>query len=272
LRRDRRCCFIENFFLIYFSNSTTGSFLGAGETNLIVAKNAYLEVFNLEENQLHLLCDVPTFLRVRKLMAIKTMFPIDLLFLVLDMYFVVASFDFETKELRALYSEKILTRDEADRSDLIFTAYFPPEPATKRFIISFCVDGVFTHMHFDTELSFSEGHGLSGTITAKSNDFIMDAGCDIVDTIFMDGGYTVGFIIRDTETRAISVKTYDIEPDQLNLLPGTISGTTNDTTTCIFGPVPIQGGIVTIGAKEINYFKPTGKKNDLVPKRGTVRR
>lgn len=39
----------------------------------------------------------------------------------------------------------------------------------------------------------------------------------------MDGGYTVGFIIRDTETRAISVKTYDIEPDQLNLLPGTIS-------------------------------------------------
>jgi hypothetical protein len=205
------------------SNSTTGSFLGAGETNLIVAKNAYLEVFNLEENQLHLLCDVPTFLRVRKLMAIKTMFPIDLLFLVLDMYFVVASFDFETKELRALYSEKILTRDEADRSDLIFTAYFPPEPATKRFIISFCVDGVFTHMHFDTELSFSEGHGLSGTITAKSNDFIMDAGCDIVDAIFMDGGYTVGFIIRDTETRAISVKTYDIEPDQLNLLPGTIS-------------------------------------------------
>lgn len=179
----------------------------------------------MEEDQLHLLCEVPTYLRVRKLVAIKTMFPIDLLFLVLDMYFVVASFgkysisaftrmeagsqktflnlvkntrrinlfiflqDFETKELRPLYSETILPREVTDRSDLIFTPYLPADLASKRFVLSFSVDGVFTHMHFETDLTFTEGHGLNGSVSAKTNDFAMDAGCDLVGTsLFKDTG------------------------------------------------------------------------------------
>lgn len=47
----------------------------------------------------------------------------------------------------------------------------------------------------------------------------------IIDVIFM-GDYSVGFLIRDAETRAVFVKTYDIEPDQFTFLPGTISVST----------------------------------------------
>lgn len=87
--------------------------------------------------------------------------------------------------MRSLYSEKILGRDETDRHDLLFAMYNYPE-SSKRFDIAFSVDGVMTLLQFETDLVFTSGRGLSGTVKAKSHDFIViEAESEIIGALNM---------------------------------------------------------------------------------------